>query len=56
MADAMGMYAITTLAFVIFVIILGSARAKRYRIRTAPVASSETKKVRYSSDGKPLSD
>ena len=56
MADGMGMYAITTLAFVIFVIILGSARAKRYRIRTAPVASSETKKVRYSSDGKPLSD
>jgi hypothetical protein len=56
MADAMGMYAITTLAFVIFVIILGSARAKRYRIRSAPVASSETKKVRYTSDGKPLSD
>ena len=56
MADGMGMYAINTLAFVIFVIILGSARAKRYRIRTAPVASSESKKVRYSSDGKPLSD
>jgi hypothetical protein len=56
MADSMLMYAITTAAFVIFVIILGSSRAKRYRHRPAPVASSESKKVRYSSDGKPLSD
>jgi len=56
MADSMLMYGITTAAFVIFVIILGSSRAKRYRQRSAPVPSSESKKVRYSSDGKPLSD
>jgi hypothetical protein len=56
MADSMLMYAITTAAFVIFVIILGSSRARRYRHRSAPVAASENKKVRYSSDGKPVSD
>jgi hypothetical protein len=56
MADSNLMYAITTAAFVIFVIILSASRAKRYRLRSAPVASSENKKVRYSSDGKPLSD
>ena len=56
MADSMLMYAITTAAFVIFVIILGSSRAKRYRHRPAPISSSESKKVRYSSDGKPLLD
>ena len=52
MADGMLMYAITTAAFIGFVIILGS----RYRHRAAPVASSESKKVKYSSDGKPVSD
>ncbi|HEX5920393.1 MAG TPA: hypothetical protein VFY55_01285 [Nitrososphaeraceae archaeon] len=56
MADGMLMYAITTAAFIGFVIILGSSRAKRYRHRAAPVASSESKKVKYSSDGKPMSD
>ncbi|HEY7226951.1 MAG TPA: hypothetical protein VH481_02375 [Nitrososphaeraceae archaeon] len=56
MADSMLMYAITAGVFVIFAIILGSSRAKRYRQRSAPVPSSESKKVRYSSDGKPLSD
>jgi len=56
MADSMLMYAITTMAFVIFVIILSSSRAKRYRHRPAPVASSENKKQRYSSDGRPMSD
>jgi len=57
MADSNLMYAITTAAFVIFVIILSASRAKRYRKRTAPpVASSENKKVRYTSDGKPMSD
>jgi hypothetical protein len=56
MADSMLMYAITTAAFVIFVIILGSSRARRYRHRSVPVATSGSKKVRYSSDGKPLSD
>jgi hypothetical protein len=56
MADGMLMYAITTAAFIGFVIILGSSRAKRYRHRAAPVASSENKKVKYSSDGKPMSD
>jgi hypothetical protein len=57
MADSNLMYAITTAAFVIFVIILSASRAKRYRQRTAPpVASSENKKVRYTSDGKPMSD
>ena len=56
MADGMLMYAITTATFIGFVIILGLSRAKRYRLRAAPVASSESKKVRYSSDGKPMSD
>lgn len=56
MADGMLMYAITTAAFIAFVVILGSTRGKRYRHRSAPVASSENKKVKYSSDGKPMSD
>ncbi|HSA73532.1 MAG TPA: hypothetical protein VLD84_06210 [Nitrososphaeraceae archaeon] len=56
MADGMLMYAITTAAFIAFVVILGSSRGKRYRHRSAPVASSENKKVKYSSDGKPMSD
>jgi len=56
MADGMLMYAITTAAFIGFVIILGASRGKRYRQRAVPVASSENKKVRYSSDGKPMSD
>lgn len=56
MADSMLMYAITTAAFIGFVIILGSSRAKRYRQHIAPAAaaSSENKKVKYSSDGKPM--
>ena len=56
MADGMLMYAITTAVFIGFVIILSASRGKRYRHRTAPVSSSENKKVRYSSDGKPMSD
>jgi hypothetical protein len=57
MADGILMYAITTAAFIGLVIILGSSRAKRNRHRAAPVvASSENKKVKYSSDGKPMSD
>jgi len=56
MADSNLMYAITTAAFVIFVIILSASRAKRYRQHAAPVASSGSKKVKYTSDGKPLSD
>jgi len=57
MADSMLMYAITTAAFIGFVIILSSSRAKRYRHHSAPVtAASENKKVKYSSDGKPMSD
>ena len=56
MADGMLMYAITTATFIGFVIILGLTRGKRYRHRAAPVASSESKKVKYSSDGKPMSD
>ncbi|HJU78183.1 MAG TPA: hypothetical protein VJ599_01290 [Nitrososphaeraceae archaeon] len=57
MADSMLMYAITTAAFIGFVIILGSSRAKRYRHRVAPGATSaDSKKVKYSSDGKPMSD
>jgi hypothetical protein len=55
MADSMLMYAITTAAFIGFVIILGSSRAKRYRQHAVPAAaSSENKKVKYSSDGKPM--
>ena len=57
MADSMLMYAITTAAFIGSVIILSSSRAKRYRHHSAPVtATSENKKVKYSSDGKPMSD
>lgn len=57
MADSMIMYAITTATYIGLVIILGLSRGKRYRHRAAPpVASSESKKVRYSSDGKPMSD
>jgi hypothetical protein len=57
MADSMLMYAITTAAFIGFVIILGSSRAKRYRHHAAPAAASaDSKKVKYSSDGKPMSD
>jgi hypothetical protein len=56
MADSLLMYAITTATFIGFVIILGLSRAKRYRHHAAPVASSESKKVKYSSDGKPMSD
>jgi hypothetical protein len=56
MADSMFMYAITTAAFIGFVIILGSSRAKRYRHHSIPAAASENKKVKYSSDGKPMSD
>ena len=56
MADSMLMYAITTAAFIGFVIILGASRGKRYRHRAVPVASSESKKVKYTSDGKPMSD
>ncbi|MFZ0356707.1 MAG: hypothetical protein WBL46_08585 [Nitrososphaeraceae archaeon] len=57
MADGMLMYAITTAAFIGFVIILSASRGKRYRHRAVPVASSEkNKKVRYTSDGKPMSD
>jgi hypothetical protein len=56
MADGMLMYAITTAAFIGFVIILSASRGKRYRHRAAPVASSVSKKVKYSSDGKPMSD
>ena len=56
MADSMLMYAITTAAYIGLVIILGLSRGKRYRHRAAPVATSESKKVRYSSDGKPMSD
>ena len=56
MADGMLMYAITTAAFIGFVIILRASRGKRYRQRAVPVASSESKKVKYSSDGKPMSD
>ena len=56
MADGMLMYAITTAAFIGFGIILIASRGKRYRHRAVPVASSGNKKVRYSSDGKPMSD
>ncbi len=56
MADSMIMYAITTATYIGLVIILGLSRGKRYRHRAAPVATSESKKVRYSSDGKPMSD
>jgi hypothetical protein len=56
MADGMLMYAITTAAFIGFVIILGASRGKRYRHSAVPVVSSENKKVKYSSDGKPMSD
>ncbi|MDW0269332.1 MAG: hypothetical protein QN860_07865 [Nitrososphaeraceae archaeon] len=58
MADGMLMYAIATAAFIGFVIILSASRGKRYRLRAVPVASSENKnkKVRYTSDGKPMSD
>jgi len=56
MADGMLMYAITTAAFIGFLIILSACRGKRYRHSAVPVASSENKKVRYSSDGKPMSD
>jgi hypothetical protein len=56
MADGMLMYAITTATFIGFLIILGASRGKRYRHRAVPVASSGNKKVRYSSDGKPMSD
>ena len=56
MADGMLMYAITTAAFIGFVAILSASRGKRYRQRAVPVASSESKKVKYSSDGKPMSD
>jgi hypothetical protein len=51
------MYAITSAAFIAFVIVLSASRAKRYRHHAAPVtATSENKKVKYSSDGKPMSD
>ena len=56
MADSKLMYAITTAAFIGFVIILSASRGKRYRHRAVPVASSESKKVKYTSDGKPMSD
>ncbi|HEY7695802.1 MAG TPA: hypothetical protein VH797_06875 [Nitrososphaeraceae archaeon] len=57
MADHLLMYAITSAAFIAFVIILSASRAKRYRHHAAPVtATSENKKVKYSSDGKPMSD
>ena len=54
MADSVLMYAITTAAFIGFVIILGSSRARRMRMN--PKISAGTgegsRKERYTSDGR----
>jgi hypothetical protein len=55
MADSLIAYAITAGCFIGWGIICGAARARRLKSNPL-ISSSGEKKVKYSSDGKPLNE